>query len=456
MVLTEDGSLLRTYGQAGHATQLHDPNLCHEWAFTHPFALVLTRPAIQARFASVRSQFKGAEKLMLPEWAEDPRYKEKYLPNAQEEFSSMDHAYFLSRPFYGGHFLVHEVNAHNNTISGALGVPKDYAVYNTVARLGHKALQPPPHPHHAYNPDDDDTAYYPSFVIGRRFGVSSLTISRLASSMIFDNPYFKTKSDRSSFVLGLSLKVDAKNLRVPGYTFKNENGWAYSRKAVGLFEQYFHSFKPDLLILDKLFTSKSSNSTRTFTTLENLVDAGLTLKRLGQISTFVSKLLVSNSVPSLESANNQYFTDSQLRWLQTSPSLKSNHRRRNDPNSPTASSKPPTNIPYYVIKKRNVRCQAVLKPSDNRLRLTNQVFDLGDYVKLINNEGLLLPPGVCGYVVGLNYDMGSAKIFWDTAMYNYVGGSKKNDNDKLIGLSDLLDIDFVCLLNLSNRQYFVE
>ena len=73
--------------------------------------------------------------------------------------------------------------------------------------------------------------YYPSFKVAEMTGISGHALSKVTSSfMVFDG--------KSKINLGLSLKFEAKSLKVIGYSRKNDRFWEFSEKAIALIKEY--------------------------------------------------------------------------------------------------------------------------------------------------------------------------------------------------------------------------
>jgi 5'-3' exoribonuclease 1 len=74
--------------------------------------------------------------------------------------------------------------------------------------------------------------YYPSFKVAERVGLSGLALSRITSS------FMVLTSDNQKHNLGLSIKFDAKSLKVINYSKKDEKFWEFSDKAIELLKEY--------------------------------------------------------------------------------------------------------------------------------------------------------------------------------------------------------------------------
>jgi 5'-3' exoribonuclease 1 len=74
--------------------------------------------------------------------------------------------------------------------------------------------------------------YFRSYDVANMVGISGMALSRIASSfMVLD-------SNGTKINLGLSLKFEAKGLKVMDYSRKIERVWEFSRRAVELLREY--------------------------------------------------------------------------------------------------------------------------------------------------------------------------------------------------------------------------
>lgn len=76
------------------------------------------------------------------------------------------------------------------------------------------------------------TRYYPSFKAAEMVGMSGRALSRVTSS------FMVLTSDSQKVNLGLSLKFDAKGMKVLDYSRKEGRFWEFSDKAVDLILEY--------------------------------------------------------------------------------------------------------------------------------------------------------------------------------------------------------------------------
>jgi 5'-3' exoribonuclease 1 len=74
--------------------------------------------------------------------------------------------------------------------------------------------------------------YYPSFKAAQMVGISGRALSKITSS------FMVIMSDNAKINLGLSLKFEAKALKVIDYSRKDGKHWEFSEKAVELIREY--------------------------------------------------------------------------------------------------------------------------------------------------------------------------------------------------------------------------
>lgn len=75
--------------------------------------------------------------------------------------------------------------------------------------------------------------YIPSFRAAESLRISPRALSRITSSFMV-----VTGHDKQKINLGLSLKFEAKSLKVVDYTRKDGRHWEYSEKAMELLREY--------------------------------------------------------------------------------------------------------------------------------------------------------------------------------------------------------------------------
>ena len=74
--------------------------------------------------------------------------------------------------------------------------------------------------------------YFQSYDVGRMVGLSGLALARITSSLMI------MTSDGQKANIGLSLKYEARGLKVMNYSRKNRNVWEFSYRAIELIREY--------------------------------------------------------------------------------------------------------------------------------------------------------------------------------------------------------------------------
>jgi 5'-3' exoribonuclease 1 len=74
-------------------------------------------------------------------------------------------------------------------------------------------------------------SYYPAYQIASMLGINGLAVAKITSS------FMALLVDGSKVNLGLSLKFDAKSLKVLNWSRK-ERGWEFSAQALELIREY--------------------------------------------------------------------------------------------------------------------------------------------------------------------------------------------------------------------------
>lgn len=87
--------------------------------------------------------------------------------------------------------------------------------------------------------------YFPSFKVAEMVGLSSMAIAKITSS------FMVLTSNDQKHNLGLSLKFDAKGLKVIDYSKKDGRYWEFSDKAVELIKEYKGRYPEVMQILNR-------------------------------------------------------------------------------------------------------------------------------------------------------------------------------------------------------------
>jgi hypothetical protein len=77
-----------------------------------------------------------------------------------------------------------------------------------------------------------ETTYYPAFKVGQLLNLSGLAVAKITSS------FMVLTSDGQKNNLGLSIKFEAKGMKVLEYSRKDGRNWEFSEKALALIREY--------------------------------------------------------------------------------------------------------------------------------------------------------------------------------------------------------------------------
>lgn len=172
--------------------------------------------------------------MVLPDViSEDPRFVEKDAPPLSEEFPSGTKVFFLGDHAYGVAGQVSDTT--DKTISVMLAVCSNFGMF--VNRLLTRMQ---------FCPDEKAESdkfksivanqvglrYFPSFKVAEMVGITGHALSKITSSFMILAP------DGGKVNMGLSLKFEAKGLKVISYSRKNDRFWEFSDKAVELIKAY--------------------------------------------------------------------------------------------------------------------------------------------------------------------------------------------------------------------------
>ena len=76
------------------------------------------------------------------------------------------------------------------------------------------------------------TEYFPAYHVADMLAISGLALAKITSS------FMVAGSDGSKSNLGLSLKFEAKGMKVLDYSRKSGKSWEFSDEAVALLQEY--------------------------------------------------------------------------------------------------------------------------------------------------------------------------------------------------------------------------
>lgn len=154
---------------------------------------------------------------------EDERYLEQNPPDITEDFPPLTKVFFLGHP-YG--IAAQVLGTNGNTLDLDLAYfPSEPTETETYTR---------------FVQNRNTERYNPNPIAARGLGISSLAMSKLTSSVLVQ------MGDGHKVNIGLSLKFDAKGMKVLGYSRKNDRGWEFSQQAYELCARYKEQF-PDVI-----------------------------------------------------------------------------------------------------------------------------------------------------------------------------------------------------------------
>ncbi|KXN82677.1 5'-3' exoribonuclease 1, partial [Leucoagaricus sp. SymC.cos] len=344
-------------------------------------------------------EVEQAVQMCLSEVAsEDPRFLEREPPSLKEEFPEGSKVFFLGEHAYG---VAAQVTATTDT---SLSVVLAFfpTEKSEIAKL--KAVVD----------NRKASRYFPSFKAAERLGLSPRALSRITSSFMVI-----VGQDKQKINIGLSLKFEAKALKVVDYTRKNGRYWEYSEKAVELISVYKTAF-PEIfrcLDVDGDAIALASDVFRDYKPDERVREVKGWLKAKG-VSNFEPVSLFCDQLSKETVAELEALTDS------------------------LTKNKQPSDFKKAIVK--GIPRQAVLKPGHAVYRLQNQKFQLGDRVTMVRDSGAV-PLSVKGIVIGLNTK--SMDVLWDVP---FMSGVTLGDRCSAYrGMT----VEFSSCLNLSNPQF---
>ncbi|KAF5378954.1 hypothetical protein D9757_008738 [Collybiopsis confluens] len=331
--------------------------------------------------------------------AEDPRYTERPAPPLSEEFPEGSKIFFLGEHAYG---VAAQVSATTDTsLSVILAFfPSDKtenAQFRTIVN----------------DQGSGPSRYYPAFTAAEMLGLTSRGIAKITSSFMI------LTSDNQKHNLGLSMKFEAKSLKVVDYSRKDGRHWEFSEKAIQLIKDYMAAF-PDI------FRCLDSNDNAMLKAADVLPGSNPDA-RVKEIKTWLKQ----KGVRDFEAVS--LFCD------QLSKDTISQIEKLADVFTENKSS---TAIKKAIVK--GIPRQAVLKPAHAIYRLQGQGFALGDRVTMVQDSG-----GVAlsakGTVAGLNSN--SMDVVWDSP---FMSGTTLGDRCSQYRGST---VEFSSCLNLSDPQF---
>ncbi|EIW84429.1 hypothetical protein CONPUDRAFT_50671 [Coniophora puteana RWD-64-598 SS2] len=344
-------------------------------------------------------EMEQAAQMVLSEVAcEDPRFMEKEAPALADEFPEGSNIFFLGEHAYGTAARVSKTEETTLSIVLAfIPASKDESerfrevVRNRVSHeyfLAHKAAS--------------------------MLGMSGRALSRITSSFMVLEP----GAGGGKANIGLSLKFEAKALKVINWSRKEGRQWEFSDRAVDLIREYKAKFPEVFRCLDQ--------NGDAMTRVEDIWPEN-SHAQLKEVKVWLKEKGVKDFEPvSLFSDQLDKATVGQLEEL------------AND----VAKTAQSTAYKKAIVK--GIPRHAVLKPQHAVYRLQNQRFVLGDRVTMVQDSGSV-PMAVKGVVIGLNSK--SMDVLWDVA---FMAGTTLGDRCSSYRGST---VEFASCLNLTQPQF---
>ncbi|KAJ3715996.1 exonuclease II [Lentinula raphanica] len=339
--------------------------------------------------------------------AEDPRYIERPAPPLSEEFPEGSKIFFLGEHAYG---VAAQVSATTDT---SLSVILAFFPSDTSENAQFKSIVQDRFSSTSPSSSKFTNNYYPAFRAAEMLGMSSRAIARITSSFLI------ITSDNMKHNIGLSLKFEAKSLKVIDYSRKEGRHWEFSEKAIRLIKDYQEAF-PDVF---RCLDINVDGMLRAVDILPGPNPDARTKE--------IRAWLKAKGVPDFEPVSlfsDQLSTETISQIEQLADKLNENRSTNG--------------IKKAIVK--GIPRGAVLKPSHAVYRLRGQKFGLGDRVIMVQDSGSV-PLGVKGVVVGLNSK--TLDVVWDIP---FMSGTTLGDRcSQYRGLA----VEFNSCLNLSDPQF---
>ncbi|EEB08142.1 exonuclease II Exo2 [Schizosaccharomyces japonicus yFS275] len=207
--------------------------------------------------------------------------------------------------------------------------------------------------------------YYPSYIVARKLGLHPLALSKITSRFVIN-------VDKRQENVGLSLKFDARQLKVIGYTRKTQSGWEFSEAAIKLLAEYMHAFPDFFQALNRL-PSKDSLTAKDYFPHDDK----------GKVAA-MKQWLKQNKV-------SEFTRVSLSDYSLTKEAIQQIEAKADSIDATFQVPKKVFGVPRY----------AVLKPSQAAHVLHSQTFALGDRIVYVQDSGKV-PIAAYGTVVGIS------------------------------------------------------
>ncbi|TBU45695.1 hypothetical protein BD309DRAFT_859613 [Dichomitus squalens] len=330
--------------------------------------------------------------------SEDPRFLEKEAPPLSEEFPDGSKVFFLGEHAYG---VAAQISATTqDTLSVILAFFPSEKDENDAFKqaVTHRTQK----------------KYLSSFKVAEMLGISTRALSKITSS------FMVISGGGSKSNLGLSLKFEAKALKVIEYSRKDGRYWEFSEKAIELIHQYKATYPEVFRVLDR----SGDAMVKASDVFPNAQDAEAKVK---EVKTWLNSKGVKDFEPvSLFCDQLGKETVKEIEALADS----------------LTANKKPEGFKKAIVK--GIPRQAVLKPSHAVYRLQNQHFALGDRVTMVQDSGGV-PLSFKGVVIGMNAK--SMDVVWDAP---FMSGTTLGDRCSQYRGST---VEFWSCLNLTNPQF---
>ncbi|TEB33517.1 hypothetical protein FA13DRAFT_1627125 [Coprinellus micaceus] len=331
--------------------------------------------------------------------SEDPRYVERAPPPIKEEFPEGSKVFFLGEHGYGVAAQVSATDEEKDTLSVILA-------FFPAERLESDRFKEIVNARKA-------SRYFLSYRATDMVGISGRALGKITSS------FMVLTSDEQKNNLGLSIKFEAKALKVIDYSRKEGRTWEYSEKAIQLIREYKAAFPEVFASLD----GNGDAMARATDIFGRYDDPDAKVRE-------VKAFLKSKGVRDLEPVS--LFCD------HLSKETVVEIEKVEDELTQGKSG----GIRKAIVK--GIPRRAVLKPTHAAYRLQNQHFALGDRVTMVKDSGGV-PLSVKGVVIGLNAK--SMDVIWDVP---FISGVTLGDRCSQYRGST---VEFSSCLNLSNPQF---
>ncbi|KAE9391139.1 hypothetical protein BT96DRAFT_832474 [Gymnopus androsaceus JB14] len=177
---------------------------------------------------------------------EDPRFVERAAPKLEDEFPEGSRIFFLGEHAYGVAAQV------SGTTDDSLSVVLAFFPSDTTENAQFKSIV---NSETLSSTSPSQSRWHPAFTAASILNISNRALSKITSSFMI------ITSDGVKHNLGLSIKFEAKGLKVVGYSRKGNGNdgirgggarqnWEYSDKAIELIREYLNAFPEIFMCLD--------------------------------------------------------------------------------------------------------------------------------------------------------------------------------------------------------------